>query len=92
MWLDNDYMLDNQNFIWDNVNFKGVKSYVENYLHKLNIKFIPVVDGGDIALRKAFVNPDDKVFDLYNNSYPDSWMKAHLQESHLDPTPANLIG
>jgi len=51
MWLDNDYMYDNQNFLWDKVNFGGLRSFIENYLRPLDIKFIPVIDGGDMAKR-----------------------------------------
>jgi len=46
-------MLDNQNFLWDKVNFAEIKPFIETYLQKEhNIKFIPVIDGGDIAVRK----------------------------------------
>jgi len=62
-------MYDNQNFVWDKVNFKGIKGFIENYLHSHDIKFIPVIDGGDMALRKSFVDPLDKVYDLYERSF-----------------------
>jgi len=68
MWLDNDYMYDNQNFLWDKVNFGGLRSFIENYLRPLDIKFIPVIDGGDMAKRSQFVDPLDTIYDLFQRS------------------------
>jgi len=56
-------MLDNQNFIWDDVNFANITMFIHN-LHTKNMKFIPVLDGGDIVLRREYIDPKDAVYNL----------------------------
>jgi hypothetical protein len=85
-------MHDNQNFLWDKVNFGGIWSFVENYAHKFDIKFIPVVDGGDLALRKPFVDPLDKIYDLFERSFDDLWIRSSEKASHFDPKRPAFIG
>jgi alpha-glucosidase (family GH31 glycosyl hydrolase) len=92
MWLDNDYMYDNQNFLWDKINFKGISSFVDQYLHNLNIKFIPVIDGGDMALRKKFVDSRDTIFDFFNNGLEDIWMRSSKKKSIFDDKRPPFIG
>jgi len=60
-------MHDNQNFIWDLVNFKDIMKFMKS-LHAKNMKFIPVVDGGDIALRRRYADPLDIVYEVVDLS------------------------
>ena len=68
LWIDNDWMHDNQNFVWDQVNFGDIMTFMKS-LHKKNMKFIPVIDGGDIAIRREYVDPLDIVYKLLESTY-----------------------
>ena len=90
MWLDNDYMYDNQNFLWDKNNFNDMGMFVDSYLKDHDIKFIPVVDGGDLAKRMEFVDPNDGVYEFFERSYPGKlFIKSSKKASIFDdPRPA----
>jgi hypothetical protein len=50
-------------------------------LHNKSMKFIPVIDGGDIALRREYVDPLDVVYKLVDLSYDILLRHAGLFEA-----------
>lgn len=69
-----------------------MRTYIEGYLRNHSIKFIPVIDGGDMALRKSFVDPLDYVYDLFERSIKGIWLKSSKRDSPLDPERPAFIG
>ena len=48
-WVDIDYMQSYRDFTYDPKNFANLPSIVDE-IHKLNVKFVPIVDFG-VAIR-----------------------------------------
>lgn len=74
MWSDIDYLNKYRNFEYDTVNFKDLPDFIDNTLHKKNMRFVPIIDAG-IASRP---NEKEDPYKAYNDGIAkDVFMKIN---------------